>query len=76
MIPVWLSAIALSNADPQFIYFILVDRYFNGDPSNDIRIDLEDPQAFHGGDLQGITQKLDSIQTLGADTIWLSPIFE
>ena len=76
MIPLWFSAIAIAKADPQFIYFVLVDRFFNGDRSNDVMVDLDDPQAFHGGDLQGITAQLDSIQALGADTVWLSPIFE
>lgn len=69
------SSLVSAQADPEFIYFILVDRFNNGDHKNDPDIDLDDPHAFHGGDLSGITQKLDHIHNLGADTLWLSPIF-
>ena len=58
------------------IYFVMVDRFHNGDPSNDESIDRDDPQAFHGGDLQGVADKLDWLEQLGVTSIWLSPIFE
>lgn len=58
------------------IYFVMVDRFANGDPSNDGEVDLQDPQAFHGGDLVGIVKQLDYLQGLGVKTLWLSPIFE
>ena len=61
---------------PDFLYFILVDRFDNGSIQNDWFVDTTDPQGFHGGDLQGITKHLDHIELLGADSIWLSPIFE
>lgn len=57
------------------IYFAMVDRFANGDPANDGEVDLGDSQAFHGGDLQGVIDHLDWIQSLGFDTVWLSPIF-
>ena len=57
------------------IYFVLVDRFANGDPANDEEIDLADPAAFHGGDLAGIIGKLDYLQALGVDALWLSPVF-
>ena len=57
------------------MYFVLVDRFANGSQRNDKQTDPKDIQAFHGGDLQGVTQKLDYLQQLGADVIWLSPIF-
>lgn len=60
---------------PEAIYFILVDRFANGDASNDATVDLQDPQAFHGGDLRGVIQNLDHIQRMGFDTVWLSPVF-
>ncbi|MDX8045765.1 alpha-amylase family glycosyl hydrolase [Gracilibacillus sp. S3-1-1] len=56
------------------IYYILVDRYVNGDNSNDIDINIDDPSAYHGGDLQGIIDKLPTISDLGITTINLSPI--
>lgn len=58
------------------LYFIMVDRFANGDPSNDDAVDPADPQAFHGGDLQGIIDNLDHLKALGIKTLWLSPIFK
>jgi glycosidase len=59
---------------PKAIYFVMVDRFANGDPTNDANANPADPVAFHGGDLQGLLEKLDYIQALGFDSIWLSPI--
>ncbi|MDR0966254.1 MAG: hypothetical protein LBM75_07125 [Myxococcales bacterium] len=53
----------------------MVDRFANGDRSNDSSIDPNDPAAFHGGDLQGVIDHLDELQDMGVSTIWLSPIF-
>ncbi len=64
------------SARPRGIYFAMVDRFANGDRSNDGDASAEDPQAFHGGDLQGLIEHLDWIQSLGFDTVWLSPIFK
>ena len=61
-------------AAPQAIYMVMVDRFHNGDPSNDADANPADPIAFHGGDLRGIEQKLGHIQDLGFTQIWMSPI--
>ncbi len=58
------------------IYFVMVDRFANGDPSNDGEVDLKDPAAFHGGDLAGVISKLDELKALGVETLWLSPVFK
>ena len=58
------------------IYFVMVDRFANGDPGNDGEIDPSDPTAFHGGDLQGVIDQLDYLQGLGVRTVWLSPVFQ
>ncbi|MBE4909313.1 alpha-amylase [Bacillus luteolus] len=60
----------------EMMYFIMVDRFSNGDPSNDYEVDHNDPKAYHGGDLKGITQKLDYIKDMGFTSIWLTPIFK
>lgn len=60
---------------PRSIYFVMIDRFANGDRSNDGPIAPADPQAFHGGDLRGVIDRLDWLQSLGVDTVWLSPIF-
>ncbi|HEY3357528.1 MAG TPA: alpha-amylase family glycosyl hydrolase [Polyangia bacterium] len=58
------------------IYFVLVDRFQNGDPANDGTVDPRDPGAWHGGDLRGVIDRLDYLQALGVKTIWLSPVFK
>ena len=70
----------------EVVYFVLPDRFANGDPKNDrggIKGDRLktgfDPAAkgfYHGGDLKGLTAKLDYIQGLGATAVWFAPIFK
>ncbi|WP_417479094.1 alpha-amylase family glycosyl hydrolase [Maricaulis maris] len=74
------------SAADEIIYFVMPDRFENGDTSNDQGgLDGDrlqhgyDPTArgfYHGGDLAGLTQQLDYIQGLGATAIWLTPIFQ
>jgi glycosidase len=69
----------------EVIYFVLPDRFENGDPANDHGglkggplVDGFDPARagfYHGGDLRGVTRRLDYIQGLGATAVWLAPIF-
>ncbi len=56
------------------IYFVMVDRFHNGNTSNDGSTEPENPRAFHGGDLAGLTSQLQYLQDLGVKTLWLSPI--
>ena len=58
------------------IYFILVDRFANGNVTNDGEVHPADPQAFHGGDIAGVIEHLDELRDLGVRTIWLSPVFK
>lgn len=64
------------------IYLIMPDRFANGDTTNDNipgmleRVNRQRPNGRHGGDLKGIIQRLDYIQSLGFTTIWLNPVFE
>ncbi|MCA1055233.1 pullulanase [Rossellomorea aquimaris] len=66
--------------DESIIYFMLTDRFFNGDTSNDDPYDLNADQSkrgtHQGGDFEGITSKLDYLDELGVNTIWISPIVE
>jgi len=71
------TAPTLAPRQAMTLYFPLVDRFANGDstndaPTNDPRI--LPPANFFGGDLQGLTQQLDYIQALGINTLWVSPI--
>jgi cyclomaltodextrinase / maltogenic alpha-amylase / neopullulanase len=55
------------------VYQIFVDRFFPGEGID--WLTPKDLSGFYGGTLEGIRQKLDYIQTLGANTLWLSPVF-
>src|ERR1700683_1573102 len=70
----------------EVVYFLLPDRFNDGDPSNNTGgsasadpnengFDRTNPHFFHGGDLAGISAKLDYLRDLGVTSIWMSPIF-
>jgi glycosidase len=66
-------------------YFVMTDRFANGDPSNDqggysggrlvTGYDPTHKGFYHGGDLKGLISKLDYIKGLGTTAIWLTPSF-
>ncbi|MEP0480929.1 MAG: alpha-amylase family glycosyl hydrolase, partial [Nonlabens sp.] len=64
------------------VYFLLTDRFNNGDRSNDSLIKRNEKtgklRGFNGGDFAGIIQKIDDgyFTDLGVDAIWLTPIWE
>lgn len=65
------------------VYAITVDRFANGDRTNDVVAGMQErtvnrlqPQARHGGDLAGVLQHVDYLDTLGATAVWLSPVQE
>lgn len=77
------------------MYQIFVDRFCNGDPSNDVEDgeyvyigepvckvkdwnefpEAMDIRRFHGGDLQGVLDKLDYLEELGVEVIYFNPLF-
>lgn len=61
----------------QIVYFVLTDRFAEGDPSisdqGQGEYDPTDPRCYSGGDLQGIIDHLDYIQALGATSVWITP---
>ncbi|MEU8981674.1 pullulanase-type alpha-1,6-glucosidase [Streptomyces sp. NPDC048309] len=67
-------------------YFVLPDRFANGDTSNDeggltgsrlaTGYDPTDKGFYQGGDLKGLTKRLDYIKGLGTTAIWMAPIFK
>ena len=63
-----------ANFADEIIYFVMVDRFADGDTSNNQDVDLENPLAFQGGDLAGLTANLDEIADLGATMIWITPV--
>lgn len=58
----------------EVIYQVLVDRFANGDNANDYRVQLGAPARYHGGDWQGLEDKLPYLQELGVTTLWISPV--
>ena len=70
----------------QTFYFVLTDRFANGDPANDTGgfpggteehgFDPTRIGYFHGGDFAGLTARLDYIKNLGATAVWVTPPFQ
>jgi glycosidase len=64
------------------IYLIMPDRFANGDPANDTSprspdlLDRSKARHFHGGDLQGVIDRLPYLKDLGVTAIWLNPIYD
>lgn len=66
------------NWEDQIIYFVMIDRFANGDTSNDVLTDsgIESGivnSKYNGGDIQGLIDQLDYIKELGATAIWVTP---
>ena len=71
----------VTSAD--FIYFLMPDRFSNGDPGNDHIAGMRDQSLNrdsiyfrHGGDMQGVINHLDYLQGLGVTTLWMTPVLE
>ena len=65
------------------LYLIMPDRFANGDPTNDqipmrtnYKVDRKNPNARHGGDIKGISDRLGYLSDLGVTAIWLNPVLE
>lgn len=72
----------------EVFYFVLPDRFYNGDSSNDLGASIDDKKRalsrggfdkshkgkYHGGDLVGLTQKLPYLDDMGVSAIWLTPV--
>jgi len=68
--------------DAATIYFLLTDRFYNGNTNNDLNFDRNEKtgklRGFMGGDLQGITEKIKDgyFSRLGVNAIWFTPVIE
>jgi glycosidase len=76
------------NFQDEIFYFVLPDRFYNGDKSNDLGAAAGDKKRalsrggfdkshkgmYHGGDLVGLTEKLPYLDNMGITAIWLTPI--
>ncbi|MGE0030466.1 MAG: alpha-amylase family glycosyl hydrolase [Steroidobacteraceae bacterium] len=91
LLPLLLSASAAAGdfrsrpPESEIVYFLLPDRFENGDPANDrgglagdrltTGFDATAKGFYHGGDLRGLAARLDYIESLGATAIWLGPVY-
>ena len=60
--------------DEAVIYMTMTDRFFDGNTGNNDGVNLEGTLSYHGGDFAGLEAKLDYLQSLGVNTIWITPI--
>lgn len=77
---------AAEPVDPRWrattVYFLLTDRFANGDPSNDRAVGRKPDggplRSFEGGDLKGLTSRIEQgwFNALGVDAIWTTPVIE
>lgn len=75
-------ALRMDQSD-ESIYFIMTDRFDNGDPTNDLAgfdqgnaasgYNPRDIGGWHGGDFKGVTKRLDYIKAMGFTSIWITP---
>lgn len=80
------SSCVAAQADPYWqnatVYFLLTDRFANGDPTNDKQFERKQDAAvlrnFMGGDLRGVTQKIEEgyFTNLGVTALWMTPVVE
>ncbi len=69
----------------EMIYFAMIDRFSNGNTKNDLGgykdvrttsgFDPYDTAFYHGGDIQGLSDKLEYIKSLGFTALWITPVF-
>lgn len=85
-ISIFLSPLALADEsksrpwDEEIIYMVMTDRFFDGDPTNNNPHNIEGSydkdhlEAYHGGDIKGIIEKVPYLKELGITTLWITPI--
>jgi neopullulanase len=77
------TSFAQGVTSSDFIYFLMPDRFSNGDESNDRIPGMRDQSLNrdsiflrHGGDMQGVINHLDYLQSLGVTALWMTPVIE
>lgn len=70
------SAEESTSLSDEIIYDILIDRFNNGSQAPSDQVDVDDPLSYNGGDIKGVTMKLDSLVEHGFTAISLSPIMD
>ena len=75
------SKITRNDKQADEMYFVLVDRFNNGDASNDQKVkhpDIKEKANYFGGDLEGVRKKINDgyFKSLHVNTLWISPIIQ
>jgi glycosidase len=77
------KSFAQGISSKDFVYLLMPDRFSNGNISNDkvagyrdTVVNRKDPIKRHGGDLEGVVNKLDYLKDLGVTAIWMTPVLE
>lgn len=65
---------AAKDWSAEVIYFVLLDRFADGDAGNNTLVDRGNPGGWHGGDIKGLTQNLDELADLGITALWINPV--
>jgi alpha-amylase len=60
--------------DEAVLYFVILDRFADGDSANNSGVRPGGKGTFHGGDLPGLTAQLDELAGLGATALWITPV--
>ena len=74
--PAAVSANTGKNVENESIYDLLVDRFNNGDRSNDVDVNTQDRHAFNGGDFTGIQARLQHILDMNFTLVSIGPVFK
>jgi glycosidase len=57
------------------IYFVITDRFCDGNGNNNILVDKNNPRRYHGGDFAGIIKKIPYLKNLGITALWITPVY-
>jgi glycosidase len=58
------------------VYFVVLDRFADGNRGNNASVDVSAKGTFHGGDLEGLTQQLGELEALGVTALWITPVVD
>lgn len=58
----------------EVLYFVLIDRFADGDNTNNRKVERRNPGGYHGGDLKGLARNLDELADLGVTALWINPV--
>ena len=60
----------------EIIYQVMIDRFADGDENNNYNVDRSRPSMYHGGDWQGVIDKIPYLKDLGVTALWISPVIK